>query len=220
MALGKQEPGARSVGWKLVELWKSVRDLEPGCLGADKDMRGWSDRRRVDQRAQGDMGIGSVADLRIDQRAAAAAMGVVVAFTEARDVVPTAHHGQVFHTDAGKRLESGSGRTPAVRAMAVECILEGIVDLVAHSTTKAFAAKAQSLSHSIFPVQEAPSRTPISSLQRKPSVAPVATKASSTSCRSILAGPQVGKAEPRVDFPVRNPQIRSTFGGDSRFETV
>ena len=77
------------------------------------------------------------------------AVGIVSGVAKAHDVILATHNGQLVCANARKGLEGGSGRAAAVRTMAVERIFEGVGHLIAHSTTKAFAAKAiRSPSHS------------------------------------------------------------------------
>src|SRR5947209_3905855 len=87
-----------------------VRDREPRCLGADKDVSGRADRGIVDQRAHGDMDESAFPHHRIEQRAAFPAMRVVADLVAIdHEIVLALGDAEFVARDAGERLERSTG---------------------------------------------------------------------------------------------------------------
>src|SRR5690349_862098 len=119
-----------------------VRDREPRCLGADKDVGGRADRGIVDQRPHGDMNESAFAHHRIEQRAAFAAMRVVAVLVAVdHETVLAFGDAEFVARDAGERLERRTGRAPAIRAMAVQGVTEFVSYGVADRAAIAFSGK-------------------------------------------------------------------------------
>lgn len=124
-------------------LRQAIRDFVPRRLRADEDVFGRANAWGVDEGAHGDMGEGAVADDRVEQRAALAAAGVVVAvrIADGEAAVGAGDQLQLVDADAGEGLVRRTGGAPAVRAMAVGGILEGVGDLVADGAAGAAAGE-------------------------------------------------------------------------------
>jgi hypothetical protein len=99
-------------------------------------------RRRVDQRAHGDVDKGAVADNGIEQRAAPAAVCVVPGLVTANQKgLGTLGKDKLVALDSGERLEGRARRAPAVGAMAVHGVAERIGDGMMNSAAEAFSGK-------------------------------------------------------------------------------
>ncbi len=99
----------------LLVLGKIVGDGEPRRLGANEDMRPRADGGIIDEGSHGDMGEGTIADDRIEQRAAQVAVRVVgIRFANGHEVVLAFGDAQSVAPDAGEWLEGRTGRPPAV----------------------------------------------------------------------------------------------------------
>jgi hypothetical protein len=92
------------------------------------------------------MDIGAVADQRLEQRAAATAVGVVAGF------IAIDHQGviafcdtKLVARDASERLERRPGGSPAIRTVAIEGVFEGVDDGIAHRAAKAFSDQNASI---------------------------------------------------------------------------
>src|SRR5262245_27798777 len=126
----------------LLMLGQIVGNGKPRCLGADEDVPAGPDGWAVDQRAHGDMDPGAVAHHRVEQRTARPAVRVVrlVAAVD-QELVVALGDSQLFALDAGKRLERRPCRAPAVRAMAVHGVAEGVGHGVLHGAAEALASE-------------------------------------------------------------------------------
>lgn len=127
---------------KFVILRQCIGDFVPWRLRADKQMALRANPGCIDERAQRHMDIGAFAHHGIEQRAAAPTMDIVrgVGVSIDHHVTLTLLKTQACALDTGERLERRTRRAPALRAMAVEGVAEGVLDLIAHRAAKALAA--------------------------------------------------------------------------------
>jgi hypothetical protein len=86
------------------------------------------------------MNILAVAHDRIEERAALPAADVVRhQLAKDQELILALRNVQLRSLDAGKRLERGSGRSATLRAVAVECVFELILNGVLDRSTEAAA---------------------------------------------------------------------------------
>src|SRR5262245_65918806 len=108
---------------KLFVLREIVCNREPRSLGADEDVRRRANRRIVEERSHSDVDETAITDDGVQERTAGFAVSVMVVLrTEDKQVCGTLGDGQLAAFDSSKRLEGRTCRSPAVGAVAVECV--------------------------------------------------------------------------------------------------
>src|SRR5450830_1871022 len=104
-------------------------------------MRGGTNRRCVDQRAERDMHASALQNQRVQQGTAFAALGVVCFMLLRKTVAAetlqnffTRSDSQLVRFDTGERFESRAGGAAAVGAMAVQRVLKAVFHRIARRT--------------------------------------------------------------------------------------
>src|SRR4051812_32842736 len=104
----------------LLVLRQVVLDLEPRGLRPDEDVLGRPDARLVRERAERDVDVRAVADDREEQRSALrAARVILVGLADDHQLVAALPNPELLPFDPREGLERRSGRSAAVRAVAV-----------------------------------------------------------------------------------------------------
>ena len=110
-------------------LRKSVCDVVPGRLGADKDVRGGAQAWGVDERAECNMHVSAVSHDRVEKGAARLATGIVVlVLPKQLQRVVTCQHLQGSPLNTGEGLERCARGAAAQRAVAIQCVVEAVLD--------------------------------------------------------------------------------------------
>lgn len=135
-------------GWKLRVLRQSVGDGVPGRLVAHPDVGSRVEGGAVVEGAVDHVDPLAWRENREEQRAAAAAVDVVgVVAAVAQDVHLAARHAHRHARDAAERLEGRPCRPPAVRAVAVLRIGEGVSHFIADGAAVAAARQGSRGGH-------------------------------------------------------------------------
>ena len=127
---------------ELLELRQVVGDLEPGCLGADEDVRAGPNGGSVDERAQRDVNVGAVPHHGEEEGATRRAARVVRGFL-AEDEAPirAVRDLELLPLDAGEWLECRAGRGAAARAVTVRRVKEFVRYPIANRATPTLPGK-------------------------------------------------------------------------------